>query len=336
MKPVIGLVLAGGGAKGAYQVGALTYLAELGLQPHIIAGTSIGALNGAVLASYSSLKQGVNRLNQLWDHLAESPIIRPNTTTVIKGMGYLAQSLVPSFNQWIIDALEAMGFLGDHNAIFNPTPIEDLLSETINLQSLQRGTELWVTVFPSLKIPGISYNLLMAGIDLLRAKTGTQAHWLRAQDCENDEILHNLPLSSAAIPLVFPEREVNGQHYVDGALANNIPLEALAIKGCTHAIIIHLDNGEIWNRQDFPDQGIIEIRPQARINHSDLPLLGFAGSLIDFSPEYISKLKQRGYEDAKKCMQPIILTMETILEQRQSHDSMVNSSLKLLNDEPLF
>jgi NTE family protein len=336
MKPLIGLVLAGGGAKGAYQVGALTYLAELGLQPHIIAGTSIGALNGAVLASYPSLKQGVNHLNQLWDYLAQAPIISPNTTTVVKGMGYLTQSLVPTFNQWIIDALQMMNFITDHNAIFDPTPIEELLEQTINLKSLRQGIELWVTVFPSLKIPGVRYDLLMAGIDLLRAKTGTQAHWLCAQDCENDEILHNLLLSSAAIPLAFPEREVNGQHYVDGALANNIPLEALVRKGCTHAVIIHLDNGEIWNRHDFPDQAIIEIRPQARINHSDIPLLGFGSSLIDFSPNYIAKLKERGYEDAKKCMEPIILTMETLLEQRQSHDSMINSSLKIFNDEPLF
>lgn len=43
----LGLVLTGGGAKGAYQVGALQYIAELGLEPQIIAGTSIGALNGA-------------------------------------------------------------------------------------------------------------------------------------------------------------------------------------------------------------------------------------------------------------------------------------------------
>jgi NTE family protein len=336
MKPLIGLVLAGGGAKGAYQVGALTYLAELGLQPHIIAGTSIGALNGAVLASYPSLKQGVNHLNQLWDYLAQAPIIRPNTTTVIKGMSYLTQSLVPTFNQWIIDALQMMDFITDHNAIFDPTPIEELLEQTINLKSLQQGIELWVTVFPSLKIPGIRYDLLMAGIDLLRAKTGTQAHWLCAQNCENNEILHNLLLSSAAIPLAFPQREVDGVHYVDGALADNVPLKALTIKGCTHAIIIHLDNGEIWNRHDFPDQAIIEIRPQDRINHSDIPLLGFASSLIDFSPDYIAKLKQKGYEDAKKCMEPIIATMEILLEQRKCQDSMADFSLQLLNDPPLI
>ncbi len=65
--PTVGLVLVGGGAKGAYQAGALRYLAELDFSPHIIAGTSIGALNGAVLAANKPLKQAVQRLDELWD-----------------------------------------------------------------------------------------------------------------------------------------------------------------------------------------------------------------------------------------------------------------------------
>ena len=46
INPKLGLILAGRGAKGAYQVGALKYLSELGIVPQIITGTSIGALNG--------------------------------------------------------------------------------------------------------------------------------------------------------------------------------------------------------------------------------------------------------------------------------------------------
>ena len=49
INPKFGLVLAGGGAKGAYRVGALKYIAELGIVPQIIAGISIGALNSAIL-----------------------------------------------------------------------------------------------------------------------------------------------------------------------------------------------------------------------------------------------------------------------------------------------
>lgn len=98
MKTSIGLVLAGGGAKGAYQAGALTYLAELGFQPKIIAGTSIGALNGAVVASHQSFVQGVDYLNQLWDKLGQAQIIRPNTGTVVKTLSYLVKTTIPTFS----------------------------------------------------------------------------------------------------------------------------------------------------------------------------------------------------------------------------------------------
>ena len=58
----IGLVLSSGGGKGAYQVGVVRRLAELGLSPIAIAGTSVGALNGAILASALSFDELVKRL----------------------------------------------------------------------------------------------------------------------------------------------------------------------------------------------------------------------------------------------------------------------------------
>jgi NTE family protein len=210
-----------------------------------------------------------------------------------------------------------------------------LLKEKIALSELRRGIELWVAVFPSLNIPGFDYDWLNAAIDWFRAQTGTQAHWLCVQDCQDDETLHNLLLASAAIPLAFPQRQVNGQHYVDGGLADNIPLGALAARGCTHAIVIHLSNGEVWNRHDFPNQTIIEIRPKQPINQSDTPIIGSISSLLDFSSERINELKQRGYEDAKRCLESIIQTFQVVREQRQIHNSLMDSTRQLVNDLPL-
>lgn len=102
-----------------------------------------------------------------------------------------------------------------------------------------------MTVFPSLHIPGLEYDLLMALINVFRARTETTAHRLCAQDCQQEETLYSLLLASAAIPLAFPQRTVNGQCYVDGGLADNVPLGALAAQGCTHAIVIHLQTGSV-------------------------------------------------------------------------------------------
>jgi NTE family protein len=71
----VGLALSGGGAKGAYQVGVLKALLELGAQIDAIAGASIGALNGAILASAPSIPEGLSRMEEVWLTLAEqSPL----------------------------------------------------------------------------------------------------------------------------------------------------------------------------------------------------------------------------------------------------------------------
>jgi NTE family protein len=330
--PTFGLVLTGGGAKGAYQAGALKYIAELGLVPHIIAGTSIGALNGAVLSSYRPFPQAVQHLNQFWEELADAKILRPNTGTILRTLSYTAQTFMPTFREWMLHFLIEQGLLKDSTTIFDPAPIEKLLREKIHSNNLRNGIELWVTVFPSLKIPGLGYDWL---VDFVRARTGTDAHWLCVQDFKDDETLYNLLLASAALPLAFPSREVNGKSYVDGGLADNVPLKALAARGCTHAIIIHLNNGVTWNRHDFREQTIIEIRPEQPINKSEMPIIGLIDSWLDFSFERITELKQGGYEDAKRCLNPIIESFRIIQEQRQTHDKLVNSTQQLLNDPPL-
>ena len=98
---------------------------------------------------------------------------------------------------------------------------------------------------------------------------------------------------------------------------------------------LNSSNGAIWNRHDFPEQTVIEIRPEQRINKIDTPILGSVSSLLDFSTQRITELKIRGYEDARRCLEPIIQTFKTVQAQRQSLDLLVNSTSQLLNDPPL-
>ncbi|PSM49123.1 patatin [Chroococcidiopsis sp. CCALA 051] len=330
--PHFGLVLTGGGAKGAYQAGALMYLAEIGIEPQIVAGTSIGALNGAVLSAHRPFSYAVRHLNQLWDRLGQSEILRPNTNAALHILSYAAQTFVPTLREWVLDFLIHQGMLKDSSTIFDPLPIEQMLRAAVNPTQLRSGIELWVTVFPALKIPGLHYDWL---IDFVRAKTGTDACWLCVQDVADDAELYNLLLASAAIPLAFPCRKVNDRFYVDGGLADNVPLRALAARGCQNAIVIHLENGAAWNRYDFPEQTIIEIRPEQPIDKFDTPLLGSVSSLLNFSAERITELKARGYEDAQRCLEPIIQTFLTVGSQRQSHNILLNSTQRLLDDSIL-
>lgn len=295
--PEFGLVLVGGGAKGAYQAGAVKFIAELGLKPNIIAGTSIGALNGAVLSSYLSFFDAAERLNQLWDYIARANILRWNK---------------------------------DPHPFFDPEPIEQMLRKAVNAVELRHGIELWVTVFPSLNIDGLNSSFL---INFARVASGVNAEWLCVRDFPDDETVYNLLLASAAIPLAFPCRNIDGQSYVDGGLKDNIPVKALAQRGCKNVIVIHLGYGTPWSRHDFPEQTIIEIRPEQPINQSHTPFIGSVKSLLDFSAERITELKQRGYEDAKHQITEIIQAFKQMKDLRDSYEDLIDDDLS--NDPPL-
>src|SRR5690554_8075105 len=74
-KTKLGLALSGGGACGAYEVGVVKALAKLGLEPRVIAGSSIGALNGAVIAS-SKLNKAAVQLEKIWWDLRPEKVLQ--------------------------------------------------------------------------------------------------------------------------------------------------------------------------------------------------------------------------------------------------------------------
>ena len=318
----IGLVLAGGGAKGAYQSGVVKYLAEIDFAPHIIAGTSIGALNGAILASNTSFKQSGDRLWQLWKELGEANII--NWQLVKYPLHSLAQYL----------------HLSEEDASFcDPNPLDKFLRHAIDPKQLRKGIELWVAAFPS------AHNFLpsthKAGQivptigNFITANLGQSAEYIHVQSAETDEEIYQTLLASAAIPLAFKSRKIDGKHYVDGWLGDNVPLKALANRGCTHAIVIHLGNGELWNRHEFPNQTIIEIRPTEDMGGLD--------KLLDFSPERIQLLQKRGYQDAKRILEPILQTLtiersrrESFARLQETTKRLEETSKRLRDDPPIY
>ncbi len=336
MNPKIGLVLAGGGAKGAYQAGAIKYLAEIDFVPHIIAGSSIGALNGAVLAANLPFRQAADRLDLLWTDLGAANIIQPDRGEIAQLASYIIQTSLPTFGAWATKLLESIGIFSNTKSVFDPEPIETFLRRAVDAQQLRDGIELWVAVFPSLNIPRFRYDPAMLVIDMIRAKMGQDAHWLHVQNANSDRQLYDILLASAAIPLAFPQREINGNIYVDGGFADNVPLGALAAQGCTHAIVIHLENGAVWNRHKFPNQTVIEIRPQDPINKSELPLYGDAITFLDFSRDRIELLKQRGYADAKACLEPILKTLTIERDRKTSLNLLQVRTQQIADDSPVY
>ena len=310
----IGLVLAGGGAKGAYQSGVVKYLAEIDFAPLMIAGTSIGALNGAILASHTSFKQAADRLWQLWKELGEANIIN----------WQLVKYPLHSLGQYL-------HFSGEDASLCNSRPLDEFLHNAVNAEQLRNGIELWVAAFPSahnfLPSPHKAGQIVPTIGNAIASNLGQSAEYIHVQSAKTDEEIYQTLLASAAIPLAFKSRKVDDKHYVDGWLGDNVPLKALANRSCTHAIVIHLGNVG-WNRHDFPNQTIIEIRPTED--------MGGLNTLLDFSPDRIQLLQNRGYQDAKRILEPILQTLMIERSRQGSFARLQETSKRLRDDSPIY
>ncbi|GBG22811.1 patatin [Nostoc commune NIES-4072] len=163
--PKFGLVLAGGGAKGAYEAGVLKYMDEINLVPSIIAGTSIGAINGAVLASHQSFHEGVKRVIKLWKGIGKQNVIIRSK---------------------------------DNSSFFDSEPLKKLLYEEVDPDQLRNGTELWVATFSSFKDPNFDYGIILPLlIDVCSSINGKSANYYRIQDCKNNEILYKTLIANS-------------------------------------------------------------------------------------------------------------------------------------------
>lgn len=304
-----GLVLSGGGAKGAYQAGVVKALAELGTRVDMISGASIGALNGGVLASASSLHEGARRLEQLWQTLADNnPLTVKNPYRQLAYLSLLAAAGLPARGS-LLFARAASGTLGllpnasGQDAILCDKPLQALMDQYLDSRALDSGLPLYVSLFESLG----------GGMDLLRvlaAEVGIadtpDSHFVHVQSLAPAQQRDAL-LASAALPLLYQSRQINGRSYTDGGQGGwrsgqgNTPATPLVAAGCKLLIVTHLSDGSLWSRHDYPDTTILEIRPQSTMVRDD-GALGGAKDLLGFDPERIPSWIEQGYQDTLHCV----------------------------------
>ena len=169
MKPKIGLVLSGGGARGAYQAGIVQALAEGDLYVDVISGASIGSMNGAVISAAPGFAEGARRVVELWqDQARRSPLIPVDTkavlsripqklTTLLADVGISVDDVerqiaarMPMVQNLFKDYAET--FFGERRhdgAWLSNRPLVERVDRYIDFNALARGVPLYVSLYPA-------------------------------------------------------------------------------------------------------------------------------------------------------------------------------------------
>ena len=203
------LVLQGGGALGAYQVGVYEALHDAGIEPEWVIGTSIGAINAALIAG-NPVERRMDSLNAFWRHV-ETPATVPgpldwlgmgnmvaNMTTVVRG--------IPAFFEPNLAALRGTrATVGVEQASYYSTkPLRRTLGELVDFASLEGGkTRLTVGA--------------------VNACSGAMRYF----DSREESLSVEHVMASGALPPAFPAVRINGEPYWDGGIYSNTPIEAV-------------------------------------------------------------------------------------------------------------
>jgi len=196
------LILQGGGALGAFECGVMQALETSGVQPDIVAGVSIGAFNGAIIASHPGRAAPV--LREFWRRLSiDMPGFLEERTRRVLGAWQSLALGVPAFFRPRWHGFEA-GIPGAWTSFYDPDPVKALLREFVDFGELKNSP----------------VRLLVSAVDVETAR-------LAVFDSYIDALTVDHILASGSLPPAFPWTTIDGRHYWDGGIVSNSPLDFL-------------------------------------------------------------------------------------------------------------
>ena len=228
----MGLVLSGGGARGAYQVGvlaAIQHISETSGVPvkfDYLSGVSAGAINASSLASNAdNPKFAITELSRLWSEIAFEKVFSTNSLTMSK-IGF----------QWFTD-LSMGGLTGTTpgKALMDTTPLRSLIHDNMNYGKVEQNLR-----------DGHIKALAITAIDYAKSATTTfvQSHeqltsWDKGRKrSEYSKIATEHIMASSAIPLLFPPVKVVDRFFGDGAVRNHAPCSPVIYLGAEKLLVI--------------------------------------------------------------------------------------------------
>ena len=232
------LVLQGGGALGAYQLGVYQALHEAGVEPDWVIGTSIGAINGAIIAG-NAFEDRLPRLREFWDKVRLAPSVAPmagpwashwyaNLATTIGGIpGFFMPRVVPWGGIYAPLGVTAASW-------YRTEPLQDTLSNLLDLEFLSQNK-------PRLTVGAV----------------GVTSGELEYFDSRGTPIGLEHVMASGALPPAFPAVRVGGAPYWDGGIYSNTPIERVLDDAPRRDSLIFTVN--VWHPQGAEPSSIWEV-----------------------------------------------------------------------------
>lgn len=254
------VVLEGGGARGAYQLGAIKALKELGYDFNCIIGTSIGALNAAFIA------QGdIEKLEELWSTLSFKDLIDIDNQIATDALSMkISSELLSELSKKIAKALKEKGI--------DTSLIQGILQKNIDEQKLRKSK--------------IRFGLVTLCITDLKPQK------LYIEDIPEGEVVNYL-MATSNLP-IFKRQKISDKSFLDGGAFDNCSVEMLYDEGYRDIIAIRLfsKRNRIRNYSKLirkPDLNLIEIIPS-----EELPFI------LNFDTKVLKALVEYGYVDTVK------------------------------------
>jgi NTE family protein len=238
-RPQTVLVLQGGGALGAYQVGVVQAMHEAGLEPDWVIGTSIGAINGALIAGNEPSRR-IDCLNDFWDTLRwRSPLshlpFEPGALNPLSNLAVVTGGVPGFFSPNLAAAWGAHAPLGaERAAYYDTSPLADTLRNHVDFERIARGTT----------------RLTVGAVNVT---SGTMRYF----DSREETLGVQHVMASGALPPAFPAVRIGSELYWDGGIYSNTPIEAVLDDNPRRdSLIIAV---QLWNPQGQAPDSIWQV-----------------------------------------------------------------------------
>lgn len=234
-KPRIGLVLTGGGARAAYQVGLVRHLAKRLPEFHfdVLTGVSAGAINASFLASHTgSASDATEELMRTWLDLTPDHVFRDD-----------GWSLGKMVFRWLLNlASGGLRYRPQVRGLVDTSPLGNHLADVLGVEAANGRV-----------LPGIATNLARGRLDAVAVttvewSTGQTVTWVQGRDIEtwerpkrrSERALLTLDhvLASASLPLIFPAVRIGDAWHGDGGVRLTSPLSPALHLGCDRLIAV--------------------------------------------------------------------------------------------------